>query len=272
MLLELRIANPSGASFNINLKSGATLADLREAIETQTGFDPISQRLVLGGSNKELRGNGALQDSLAGLALDGVVELVLLRRTSDQVLWLQRLERQTAKEVKRWLGKQPPGMRADREVMLEAVAMDSRCLQLASEELKGHGCEHEFWISSKLQVCKLEGDGVPLHSCKDGYALKYADDDVKADRDIVLVAVTSNGGALGHADPDLQDDKEVVITAVRNYGHALYHASPDLRADREVVVAAVAQDPNALKYATVGLRADKQLVRMMQQNVIRSSL
>ena len=41
------------------------------------------------------------------------------------------------------------------------------------------------------------------------FALQYADDSLKADREIVLEAVKSNGRALKHASEELQNDPEL---------------------------------------------------------------
>ena len=42
-----------------------------------------------------------------------------------------------------------------------------------------------------------------------GLALKYADDSLKADREIVFAAVKSNGAVLEFADDSLKDDPEL---------------------------------------------------------------
>lgn len=280
--MEFRIISPSGSFFTLKTAVGATLIDLKDAVETRTGFDPISQRLLLGDSGRELRGNRKLEEMLADLASTGdLVELTLLRRTSDQVLWLQRLARQPEGQVKSWLGKQPLALRQDREVMLEAVALDGRCLQLATEDLKS---DAEVGLAAALNdtvALKFVHPGLRSNRefilaavAMDGYALRYADEDLRADKEVVLAAVTQSGGALGHADINLQDDKEVVLAAVSNYGHALYYASPELRGEREVVAAAVSQESTALKYATVGLRADSKLKLLAKQsmNSISSAL
>ncbi len=49
-----------------------------------------------------------------------------------------------------------------------------------------------------------------------GLALKYASDELKRDRTLVLEAVKQNGNALEAASYDLQGDKEIVQQAVRN--------------------------------------------------------
>ena len=90
----------------------------------------------------------------------------------------------------------------------------------------------------------------------DGMALKYASEELQADREVVLAAVQQNGEAFHYAAEELQADREVVLAAVQQYGYysspywVLKYASPELRADREVVLAAVQQDGRALEHAS----------------------
>ena len=70
-----------------------------------------------------------------------------------------------------------------------------------------------------------------------GYALRYADEDLKKDREIVLAAVKENGNALRYAD-ELQDDHEIVLAAVKENGKALRYADASLQNDPAIVLAA----------------------------------
>jgi len=49
---------------------------------------------------------------------------------------------------------------------------------------------------------------------KNGYALEYASDKLKHDREIVLEAVKSRGHALEYASEELKNDKKIVQTAI----------------------------------------------------------
>jgi len=89
-----------------------------------------------------------------------------------------------------------------------------------------------------------------------GYALQWASDELRADREVVMVAMTQAGYALQWASDELRADREVVMAAVAQNGAALLFASAELRADREVVMAAVAQNGDALRLASAKLRTD----------------
>ena len=92
------------------------------------------------------------------------------------------------------------------------------------------------------------------------FALKYASEQLKADREIVLAAVSNYGYALDYAPAELQNDREVVLAAVKQDVSALDCASDELQNDREVVLAAVKQDRFALTYASGQLQQDPALI------------
>ena len=78
----------------------------------------------------------------------------------------------------------------------------------------------------------------------------------------MLAAVEQNGYALLYASEELRADREFVLAAVRKDGHALLYASAELHADadREIVLAAVRQNGLALRYASRKLRNDEEVV------------
>ena len=60
-----------------------------------------------------------------------------------------------------------------------------------------------------------------MAGAQDGWALKFAHASLKADKEIVLVAVRQNGWALLHAAEFFQEDKDVVMAAVSQAGMVL---------------------------------------------------
>ena len=57
-----------------------------------------------------------------------------------------------------------------------------------------------------------------------------------------MAAAAKSGWALKYASEELKNDKEVVLAAVAQYGYALEYASNDMKNDKEVVMAAVARE------------------------------
>jgi hypothetical protein len=129
---------------------------------------------------------------------------------------------------------------------------------------------------------------------KDGFALQFASEDLKNDREIVLAAVQQNGLALAYASPDIQaesaivlkafkqngfalqyaskdlkDNREFILAAVKKNGFAFVCTSPKLKADRNFVLAALQQNGLALRYASQDFKADREIVlAAVQQNVL----
>ena len=83
-------------------------------------------------------------------------------------------------------------------------------------------------------------------------ALEYAEDSLKADPEVVKIAVAQERCALEYA----QADPEVVRIAVAKNGIALRYAAELLKADPEVVKIVVAKDGLALEHAAESLKAD----------------
>jgi len=93
-------------------------------------------------------------------------------------------------------------------------------------------------------------------------ALKYASEEVRGDRVVMLAAVHQIGAALEYASEELRGDREVVLAAVHQHGASLEYASEELRGDREVV-AVVQQNGLALQYVselTEEPREDREVV------------
>ena len=71
------------------------------------------------------------------------------------------------------------------------------------------------------------------------WVFAYADDKIKANRDLILKCAKVDGQVLYYASEDLRDDKEVVIAAVSNKSLITKYASKRLRSDTDVAVAAI---------------------------------
>ena len=104
----------------------------------------------------------------------------------------------------------------------------------------------------------------------DGSGLRFASDELKADKEVVLAAVSIHGSLIIDACAELKADKEVVMAAVKEVdsdGIALEYASEELKADKEVVMAAIKNDGHALEYASEELKADKKLVMLANSEI-----
>ena len=100
---------------------------------------------------------------------------------------------------------------------------------------------------------------------KNGYALQYASEKFKNDKDVILAAVNKNGNALRLASEIFKNDKDVVLAAVNQHGDALFYTSKDLKNDNDIVISAVTQNGSALQYASENLQNDLELLNLLKK-------
>jgi hypothetical protein len=79
----------------------------------------------------------------------------------------------------------------------------------------------------------------------------------------VLKEISNDGWALEFASDELKNDKEVVLKAVWQDGIALQFASDKLKNDKEVLLVAVSYNDNALKYASDELKDDLDYIKQI---------
>ena len=94
---------------------------------------------------------------------------------------------------------------------------------------------------------------------KHGWALKYASNALKNDKEVVLAAVSNWGSALQFASY-FWNDKDVLLAAVQTDGEALEWADDELKNDKEVVLAAVQESGKALQWASKEMKHEKEVV------------
>ena len=66
---------------------------------------------------------------------------------------------------------------------------------------------------------------------------------------------------IAYADDDIKANRELILKSAKLDGQVLYYASPELRDDKEVVLAAVTQKPLIVKYASKRLRQDLDVAK-----------
>lgn len=93
-----------------------------------------------------------------------------------------------------------------------------------------------------------------------GQALYHASKRLKNDEDVVLEAVSNDGLSLASASEIRRDDDNIVLEAVKNNGYALRFASDRLRNDKEIVKVACKNEPWAIKNASTQLRNDEDFI------------
>ncbi len=77
-----------------------------------------------------------------------------------------------------------------------------------------------------------------LELFEDGFSLRFASEEMRKDRDIVLEAVQNNGLDLEFASDELKRDKSIVLEAVEQNGWAFKYAAGVLKTDRDIILKA----------------------------------
>ena len=95
---------------------------------------------------------------------------------------------------------------------------------------------------------------------KSGWALQYASEELRGDREVVMTAVSRTGWALRFTSEELRGDREIVMKAVSQFGWALEYASEELRGDREIVMTTVSHVSLCLQFASEELRGNREIV------------
>ena len=92
--------------------------------------------------------------------------------------------------------------------------------------------------------------------------IKYASQNLRNDKDIVLKAIEKNPDALEFASDRLKDDDMVVRRAILNYNTtALQFASERLKNNFDIVKTAVQMNPEVLQFASKELRNNEDIVK-----------
>lgn len=165
-------------------------------------------------------------------------------------------------------------LRADKDVVLEAVTNEGMALEYASEAMR----DVQEVVLAAVSQCgaalmfastRLRDSDRVLDAAvrQDPLALEYAaprwydsPPETHPDKELVLGAVARDGRALAFAG-ELRRDKDIVIAACMQHGTALMDASAQMRDDREVALAAVTQDGQALLSVSAFLRESREVVR-----------
>lgn len=284
MTLELRINSPCDHICTVHLPAEATLHELQASIEANAQIPRASQVLFHG--LHRLSHTGTLGDALpieGGCAREE--ELLLVRKSREQIEWLQRVEEQPGNSVVEWLRQAPADVQRDKDVVLVAVAKDAGAFQCASAELREDS--DVMWAAVTKCFKELKSASPALRDKSDLFValatscrwsqnhhiisvFGCAPRDLRHNRDNALAAVAADGKGLAHVLRQFKGDRDVVLAAVAENGLALEYASQELRADRDVVRVAMARNEQALRFASEELQAELGACDREGENVKRA--
>jgi len=177
----------------------------------------------------------------------------------------------------------------DKEIILTAVSKKGRTLEYASNELKDdygvvyaavsnigfaiHFASLRLRHNYNIIKTAITNDApitrdvlLPHTMTKKGRLLRFASDELRSNREIVLAAVLNDGSALGWASKEFYDDREIVLAAVKNDAAAFCWASPRLKKDWEILHNTIAHNYN-IAFCIEGLLSNAEIVH----NIFTSS-
>jgi len=266
-LLPVTVSMVSERLLELHVDPREPVSAIKLQIASRTGIPLEAQRLFHG--LVQLHSSNTLEAvALLPRPEGSPLELLLVKRSTEQQLWLRDLGQVPKGQVLRWLHHAPEEAQEDREVWLHAVERMPDALEDASEQLKADvevvlAALREDGQALRFAAKELRGHRevmlTAVTTC--GYLLKVAPPELRADREVVQAAVGSWGEALGYASEELRGDRQLVLKAVSRTGPALRFASKELRADREVVLEAVRHVEGALRYASEALQCDREVIQ-----------
>jgi hypothetical protein len=110
-----------------------------------------------------------------------------------------------------------------------------------------------------------------ISNCK-GFSLKYFSEEIRSNKELVLIAVSKNGNELKHASDKLKKDREVVLTAIKTVASfyrnvSIKYADKSFLSDFEIARVALASSGNSLQYFADKFRKDKEIVSIAVNNL-----
>lgn len=179
----------------------------------------------------------------AELRSDREVVRALLAHSRKEELLSTCLCTQTCKDALRDVAKL---WNSDRDIMLAAVNLFGAVLQHASDELR---CD------SKVVL-----DSVRATQCEGFEALQFANETLRASREIVKAAVENRAASLQYASRALRADRDIVKAAVQRSADALQYASHALRVDRSFLLSVLEHNTHVLRFVPPALWKDCDFV------------
>lgn len=97
------------------------------------------------------------------------------------------------------------------------------------------------------------------------YAIKNLDQKFSNDKELIMMIIKNQriGHILRVLSDELRDDKEIVLLCVKYNGYHLKYASERLKGDKEVVMVAIENDKYAIKNASKELQDDPEIIKLL---------
>lgn len=231
--MSLSCRNISGTTTDINIYADDPLSELQEKLarlEKKPGENPVlaAQIKIIIDATVYPNYKFGEQDSISALwseiTTTHELQYIVTYISDSEHTFLMRMcdDRILCNQVSEILMNENDAVRDSQIAVLAAVRRNGFALKHASKRLRA---DREVVLAAVRE---------------NFYSLEHASIDLRADRDFLLT-ISHEGIAipLGVISEELRADREIVMLAVSREGESLRYASENLRADEEVVLAAV---------------------------------
>jgi len=131
--------------------------------------------------------------------------------------------------------------------------------------LKEKAIEKVRYDGLKLELLadKWKNDiDVVMAACKDsGYAIKYASENLRSNKELARIVLRNQGLQLSCFSDVIKKDKELVEIAVKSNGYAFRDASSDLKNDRNYVLYLAEKDSIVFGLSSDEIKSDFELIQ-----------
>jgi len=95
-----------------------------------------------------------------------------------------------------------------------------------------------------------------------GVSIQFASTELRENRELVIKAVSQDGRALQYVPNHFKGDIEIVEIALITHGFAIRYASTELKVNRELAKKAVSQNGLAIRFLSNELQSDKEITKI----------
>ena len=134
--------------------------------------------------------------------------------------------------------------------LLQAMIVQKYAKSVEKAEID---CKIKDLLNDKEYVIKA------IESSITGGAFRYAQKELRADKDVVLAAVIKYSYNLNYAPEEFKKDKAFMLAVVKKAPFSLEYASEELKSDKDIVLTAIQRDGMAFKCASEEVKANKEV-------------
>lgn len=164
-------------------------------------------------------------------------------------------------------------IRKSRDIIIKIAKHNPTILTYLDDEFKNDEeivsiCLENSWDIFNYASQRLKNDDIFIRNQlikKHNYnsnMIKYATNNIKKNKELVLLAIKKNFWSYGHIHEDLKNDREFIKSALELNGCVIYLVKNEFKNDDELVFIAVHSTPHAIKFTLEKYKNNKPLAKI----------